>query len=77
MKTTVTKEEITVPQGVFAQVAEVIAEHSLPHTITEADTAEHEESITLFISYAKDERDAFRQIQDLIEDYEEDNEEKE
>ncbi len=77
MKTTVRKEEIVVPQGVFAAVASVIAEHSLDHTITDADADEDEESITLSITYTKEERDAFRQIQDLIEDHEEEDDEEE
>ncbi len=70
MRTTIRKEEITVPQGAFAAVAALITEHSLEHTITDADDSEGEETITLSIRYSKDERNAFHEIEDLISEYE-------
>lgn len=70
MRTTIRKEEIVVPQGAFAAVAGVITEHDLDHQITDSDDSEGEESITISVSYSKDERDAFHQIEDIISEYE-------
>ena len=71
MKTIMNKQQVVVPQGAFASVAAVIAEHDFDHAIVEADADnEGEETITLSITYRKDEREAFHEIEDLISDYE-------
>lgn len=74
MRTFIKEEELTVPQGVFAAVASILISNEMEYAITEADDTEDEETITLTVTYEKSERSAFRDIQDLISDYEDEKE---
>jgi hypothetical protein len=74
-KTTITKQEITVPTGALIEVADILIDQEIPHHITETD--EDEDTITLEIEYDKEQREAVHAIEDIISDYEEDGQEDE
>lgn len=67
--TIITKKELTVPAGVIAQVADVIIENGITHTIIGADI--DEDTITLEVQFTKDEREIIHEIEDIASDYEE------
>lgn len=54
---------------VLIEVADVLVEHSLPHTIIETDA--DEDTIVLEVEYEKEEREVFREIEDIIAEHEE------
>ena len=71
--TIITKKELIIPTGVIAQVSDVIIENEITHQIIGADT--DEDTITLEVQFAKDEREIIHEIEDIVSDYEEQAEE--
>ena len=71
--TIITKKELTIPAGVIAQVSDVIIENEITHTIIGADT--HEDTVTLEVQFDKDEREVIHEIEDIVSDYEENEQE--
>lgn len=71
MKTTVIKKELQVPSSAMFAVAEIISDNEITHTITGVD--EDEDTIALEVEYSKKERDIIRDIENVIEDHEEEN----
>ncbi len=67
MNTIIVKKEIEVPVGVLIDVADLLLEHDIEHKVIATDS--DEETITLEISYEKEQRDIFHEITDLIEDH--------
>ena len=63
---------IKIPLTTLTEVADIIMEHEIPHEIVAAD--ESTETITLELTYDRDERSIIHAIEDLIEDYKEDAE---
>lgn len=74
-KTTITKQEITVPAGALIDVADILIEEDIYHRFTATD--EDGDTITLEIEYEKEQRDAVHAIEDIISDYEQDGQEDE
>ncbi|WP_127125058.1 hypothetical protein [Pseudoflavitalea rhizosphaerae] len=67
--TIITRKEINVPLGALLDVAELLLDNDLNSTIIGIDSPADE--ITLEVEYAKNEKPVIRQIQQLIEEYEE------
>ena len=63
--TIITKKELTIPVGVIAQVADVIIENEITHTIIGADT--HENTVTLEVQFDKDEREVIHEMKTLFQ----------
>ena len=74
-KTTITKQEITVPTNALIDVADILIEEDIYHRFTATD--EDEDTITFEIEYEKEQREAVHAIEDMISDYEEDGQEDE
>lgn len=72
-KTIITKKELEVPVGALSEVADILIENSIANEIV--GTNPEEDTIILEISYTKEERDAIHQAEDLINDYEEEDDE--
>ena len=73
-KTIFTKKEIEVPAGILIKVAELLLENDISNEIIATD--EEEDTLTLEVSYSKEERDIIHEAEDLISDFEdEENEE--
>lgn len=68
-KRAIIKQDIIVPSGALLEVADILIEEGIMHTITSTD--EEEDTITLEIQYEKEQRDAVHAIDDLIGDFEE------
>lgn len=67
------QKTIEVPLAVLIEVSNIILDRDLTHEITATD--ETEETITLEVSYEKDERESIHEIEDLVEDYLDEEEE--
>ena len=74
-KTKITVEEFNVPVGVLPEIANLISENDLDHTILGGDVKEEE--ITLSIEYENDQRDVIHEIEDIISDYEDEEDDDE
>ena len=59
--------ELHVPTDAIAEVATVLTEKELTNRITDSD--EDEEMITLEVEYEKDEKEAIREIIEIINQY--------
>ena len=73
--TSLTKRELNVPSGLIMEVADVLLENSIPNEIIGTD--DETDELILEITYEKEQRDVMHQIEDLIADYEEDDEDEE
>ena len=75
---TIKIKELEVPVGIIAEVADIMVSNDLENSITGTD--EDQEIIFLEVRYDKDEeeqREAMHQIEDVISDYDDDDDEKE
>ena len=72
-KTIITKKELKVPVGALSEVADILIENSIANEIV--GTNPEEDTIILEVSYTKEERDAIHQAEELINDYEEEDDE--
>ena len=75
---TIKIKELEVPVGIIAEVADIMVSNDLENSIT--GTNEDQEIIFLEVRYDKDEeeqREAMHQIEDVINDYDDDDDEKE
>ena len=68
-KTIITKKEIVVPAGVLVKVAELLLENDISNEIIATD--EEEDTLTIEVSYSKEERDIIHEAEDLISEFEE------
>lgn len=66
-KTTITKQELSVPVGAMLEVADILVEEGMGHQIT--GTYPGNDSLILEVEYSADQRDAFHAIEDAIEDF--------
>ncbi len=73
MKKTVTTKQLEVPVGVLIEVADLLIENEITHQMVETD--EDNGTITIEVEYDRDERDTIHEAEDLIDDYEENEEE--
>jgi len=62
--------EINVPTDAVAEVATVLTDNDITNSIVGSD--EDEEMITLEVQYDKDEKDAIKEILDIIKEYDSD-----
>jgi len=72
MTTVIVQKEMEVPVGILVEVADLLIEHEISHKITATDA--DNDCITLELEYEKEEREIIHEIQDLIDDYEEEDE---
>lgn len=68
-KTIITRKEINVPVGVLLDVEDLLLESNLTHIITGTDSSADE--IILEVEYTKEEKGVIRQVQQVIDEYEE------
>ena len=73
MNTIIVRKEIEVPLGVLVDVADLLLEHDIGHKIIATNTDEN--TISLEISYDREQRDVFYEITDLIEDHQQERDE--
>ena len=66
------RKSIEVPLSTLIEVADIIVENELSHEIIAAD--ESAETVTLEITYRREEREVIHQIEDFVEDNIEENE---
>jgi len=72
MTTVIVQKEMEIPVGILVEVADLLIEHEISHKITATDA--DNDCITLELEYEKEEREIIHEIQDLIDDYEEEDE---
>jgi hypothetical protein len=70
-KTIITKKELEVPVDVLLEVSAILVEHNIPNQII--DTDEEEDSITIEVSFTKEQREVIHEVEDVISDYEEED----
>lgn len=70
----ITRKLLDVPSDAMFSIAEIIADNEITHTIKGVDE-EDGDTIHLEVEYSRDERDAIRDIENIIEDYEEEDSE--
>jgi hypothetical protein len=72
MNTVIVKKELDIPVGLLLEVADILIENEISHEITGTDA--ENDCITLEVAYDKEQRDTIHEIEDLIDDYEEEDE---
>jgi len=68
----ITRKVLDIPSDAMFSIAEIIADNEITHTITGVDEKDGD-TIHLEVEYSRDERDAIRDIENIIEDYEEED----
>ena len=68
--TIITRKELEVPLGVLIEVSDILIENGISNEITGTD--EDEDTITLEVSFTKEERDIIHEVEDLISDFDPD-----
>ena len=66
-KTTITRQELSVPVGAMLEVPDILVEEEMNHQITGTDP--DSDSLILDVEYTPDQREAFHAIEDAIEDF--------
>lgn len=66
-KTTITKQELSVPVGAIMEIADILVEEDMGHQITGTDP--DNDSLILEMEYSSDQRDALHAIEDAIDDF--------
>lgn len=69
MNTVIVKKELDIPVGLLLEVADILIENEISHEITGTDA--ENDCITLEVAYEKEQRDTIHEIEDLIDDYDE------
>ena len=70
MKKIIRKETVVVPQGCVSSVLVHLMREEIDYAVHDAHDEEGEETVTLAVSYEKDEREAFHEMEDIIQEYE-------
>lgn len=65
-KITITRKEINVPSSVIVEVAGLLLENDISHSIIDAD--EDADELTIELEYSKSKRDTIHEIEDIIAD---------
>ena len=65
--TIITRKELEVPLGALIEVSDILIENGISNEITGTD--EDEDTITLEVSFTKEERDIIHEVEDLINDF--------
>ena len=68
--TIITRKELEVPLGALIEVSDILIENGISNEITGTD--EDEDTITLEVSFTKEERDIIHEVEDLISDFDPD-----
>ena len=68
--TIITRKELEVPLGALIEVSDILIENGISNEITGTD--EDEDTITLEVSFTKEERDIIHEVEDLINDFDPD-----
>ena len=68
--TIITRKELEVPLGALIEVSGILIENGISNEITGTD--EDEETVTLEVSFTKEERDIIHEVEDLISDFDPD-----
>ena len=71
--TIITRKELEVPLGALIEVSDILIENGITNEITGTD--EDEDTVTLEVSFTKEERDIIHEVEDLISDFDPDGEE--
>ncbi|MEO6229661.1 MAG: hypothetical protein ABIP10_06005 [Ferruginibacter sp.] len=71
--TTITRKELEVPLGALIEVSDILIENGISNEITGTD--EDEDTVTLEVSFTKEERDIIHEVENLISDFNPDGEE--
>ena len=68
--TIITRKELEVPLGALIEVSDILIENGISNEITGTD--EDEDTVTLEVSFTKEERDIIHEVEDLISDFDPD-----
>ena len=68
--TIITRKELEVPLGALIEVSDILIENGISNEITGTD--DDEDTITLEVSFTKEERDIIHEVEDLISDFDPD-----
>ena len=68
--TIITRKELEVPLGALIEVSDILIENGISNEITGTD--EDEDTVTLEVSFTKEERDIIHEVEDLINDFDPD-----
>lgn len=68
--TIITRKELEVPLGALIEVSDILIENGISNEITGTDG--DEDTITLEVSFTKEERDIIHEVEDLISDFDPD-----
>ena len=68
--TIITRKELEVPLGALIEVSDILIENGITAEIT--GTNEDEDTLTLEVSFTKEERDIIHEVEDLISDFDPD-----
>lgn len=68
--TIITRKELEVPLGALIEVSDILIENGISNEITGTD--EDEDTITLEVSFNKEEREIIHEVEDLISDFDPD-----
>ena len=71
--TIITRKELEVPLGALIEVSDILIENGITNEITGTD--EDEDTVTLEVSFTREERDIIHEVEDLISDFDPDGEE--